>query len=264
MPKKWPTLKWICNAASIKVSNPYLTITEAICSTGRFSKEECKHRGLQMAVQRYCNNITSTETPPAYIAHPTANSNNESVASSLTPSTSTLFQPSTPNFSAKCFNIKRSTHFISTKIKKEFQIASWSKGNSKNIIANSATQSQQQEKNDAKKKALKEATVLYVASRQNGKKHKGAGKIAEAVNSVYGTSISGHMVMQYVANGMVGESPLKMGPDGGIQNDMFNFLLTVFETCVRMKQINGETNLKTTNLLSKHVNKTMKNLSNTT
>ncbi len=96
MPKKQPTPKWVQDAASIKVSNPNLMITQAMHATGQFSKEECKHRGLQMAVQRYCNNITSTETPPAYIAHPTANSNNESVASSLTPSTSMLFQPSMP------------------------------------------------------------------------------------------------------------------------------------------------------------------------
>ncbi len=111
---------------------------------------------------------------------------------------------------------------------------------------------------------MKEATLLYVAERQKGKKHKGAAKIAEAVNSVYGTSISGRTVMWYVAYGMVGEYPLKMGPDGGIQNEVFKLLLTAFETFVRMKQIKRETNLNTTNLLSKRVNKTMNNLSNMT
>ncbi len=82
---------------------------------------------------------------------------------------------------------------------------------------------------------MKEATLLYVAERQKGKKHKGAAKIAEAVNSVYGTSISGRTVMPYVTNGMMEESLLKMGPNGGIRNDVFKLLLTAFETFVRMK-----------------------------
>ncbi len=101
MPKKQPTPKRVRNAASVKVSIPNLMITQAMRATGQFSKEECKHRGLQIAIQWYCNEIASTEIPPAYIAHPTANSNNEPVTFSLTPSSFTLFQPSMPeNFMA--------------------------------------------------------------------------------------------------------------------------------------------------------------------
>ncbi len=50
-----------------------------------------------------------------------------------------------------------------------------------------------------------------------------------------------------------------MGPDRGVHNDMFKLLLTAFETLVRIKQINGERNLNTTNLLSQCVNNTMNN-----
>ncbi len=48
-------------------------------------------------------------------------------------------------------------------------------------------------RNYAKTKALKEATLLYKMERakmEKGEKHKGAGKIAEAVNENYKTSIS--------------------------------------------------------------------------
>ncbi len=97
---------------------------------------------------------------------------------------------------------------------------------------------------------MKDAILLYVAERQKDNKHRGAAKIAETVNITQTPVFLGHTVMPCVANGMVGQSPLKMGPDGGIQNDVFKLLLTAFETFVEINQINGETKFNTINLLS--------------
>ncbi len=98
---------------------------------------------------------------------------------------------------------------------------------------------------------------------EKGEKHKGACEIAEALNENYKTSITGQTVMRYVKNGMDGQSPLKMDPDGGVPHNVFKILLTAFETFIQIKQINGETNCNTQNLLSQCVNKTMNNISNT-
>ncbi len=48
---------------------------------------------------------------------------------------------------------------------------------------------------------MKEVTLLYKAVRakmEKGEKHKGTGKIVEAVNENYKTSIYGQTVMRYV------------------------------------------------------------------
>ena len=71
------------------------------------------------------------------------------------------------------------------------------------------------------------------------------------------------MVMRYVKKGMAGQSLLKMGPDGGVPCNVFKLLLTAFETFVQIKQINGETNCNTMNLLFQHIKKAMKNISTT-
>ncbi len=89
---------------------------------------------------------------------------------------------------------------------------------------------------------MKEAILLYMAKREKVKVHKEVSKIAETVNKTYKTSISGHTVMRHVETGMVGQSPLKMQPGGGIQKDVFKLQLTVFETFVRIKKINAESN----------------------
>ncbi len=46
-----------------------------------------------------------------------------------------------------------------------------------------------------------------------GEKRKGVGESSEAVNETYKNSVSNWTVLRYVTNGMVGQSPLKMGPD---------------------------------------------------
>lgn len=62
-------------------------------------------------------------------------------------------------------------------------------------------------KSDSKKKAMKEAILLYMAKREKVKVHKEVSKIAETVNKTYKTSISGHTVMRHIETGMAGQSP---------------------------------------------------------
>ncbi len=57
-----------------------------------------------------------------------------------------------------------------------------------------------------------------------GRKVQGAGKTA-VMNENYKTSVTGQTVMRYSANGKVGQSPLKMGPDGGVPCNVSKLLL---------------------------------------
>ncbi len=96
----------------------------------------------------------------------------------------------------------------------------------KNIIANTATLSQYQKRNNAKTKALNDVTLLYKVERvksEKGGKQKGVGKIAQAKNENYKTSVLGQMVMSNVTSGMVGQSPLKIGPGGSVPCNVFKF-----------------------------------------
>ncbi len=240
-------------------------MTQAMRATGQYSEHECKDRALQMAVRRHCKDITLAERPPTFIAHPTG-----TVASSLTPpsisqssTTDNLSWNKSTSINTSAFNPSES-HETRKKIRNS-KLPPGAKE-----IRKTSSQTQQhrvntKKRNNVKTKALKEATLLYKAERakmQKGEKYKGAGKIAEAVNENYKTSISGQTIMRYVENGMAGQSPLKMGPDGGVPRDVFKLLLTAFKT-VQIKQINGETNCNTTNLLSQRINKTMNNISTT-
>ncbi len=98
MPKKMPSPTRVQEVAYIMVSNPNLTITQAMHATGQYSKQEYKHRGLKMAVQCHCNKIIWTERPPIYTVHPAANLHNKTVISGLVPSTSTKSQTLMPEY----------------------------------------------------------------------------------------------------------------------------------------------------------------------
>ena len=95
---------------------------------------------------------------------------------------------------------------------------------------------------------------------ESSKKAKGADKIAEEVNKKYNTALSGQTIMRYVANGLIGVSPLKMGPDGGVPEEHFKFLLTTVETYIHFSQINVETSNNTVNQLTKCIDATMNNI----
>ncbi len=216
MPKKIPILKWIQVAASVKVSSPNLTMTQAMRATGQYSEHECKDRVLQMAVRRHCKEITLTERPPTFIAHPTTNFSHGTTVSSLT-------LPSSQSSTTDNFTLDESTSINPSSFNPlESHVTLKNRRNSNLLpgakeIRKTSLQTQQhrvntKKRNDAKTKALKEATLLYKAERvkmEKGEKHKGACKIAEN----YKTSITKQTVMRYVKNGMGEQSPLKMGPD---------------------------------------------------
>lgn len=104
---------------------------------------------------------------------------------------------------------------------------------------------------------------FYKAKRKKGKKQKGS-QNCRGIELNYKTTVVSQTVLAYVANGIAGKSLLKMGPDGDVPDDVFKLLLTSFKTFERMKQINGEMNCNTTNLLSQHMKKTINNMSNKT
>ncbi len=82
------------------------------------------------------------------------------------------------------------------------------------------------------------------------------------VNEKCNTNMSAQVIWYDDAEGRVRESQLKMGPNGGIPNDLLNILLSAFETCKWIKQINGESGNNRRNLISACVNNAMNNFSN--
>ncbi len=67
--------------------------------------------------------------------------------------------------------------------------------------------------------------------------------------------------MRYVADGQVEQPLLKMGPDGGIPNNVFKIIVSAFETSVRLNQLNRNTTKNTVNLMSSIRNQAMNNIS---
>ncbi len=68
---------------------------------------------------------------------------------------------------------------------------------------------------------LKETKIQLRAARKQRSNTKD-----QEVNKKYNTTLSGQTIMRYVANGLIGVSPLKMGPDGGVPDDHFRLLCT--------------------------------------
>ncbi len=266
MAKKRPVPRRVREAAAIKAANPNLTMTQCLCASGKYSETECKNKTLQMAVRRYCQELEPFENPPSIIVA----SSSATRVSNLTTSPSVSRSDSPPR-------LKDPPEVLTTTATSAASSSSARKRRNHNLapgakeIRFTAKQAQQNRVNnkkikDKKKEALKEATRMYAAERSNNPtenkgKGKGAVKIAEEVNKKYNTTLSGRTIMRYVANGMIGVSPLKMGPDGGVPEEHFKLLLLAVETYIRISQINGETSNNTATLLTKRINSTMNNIS---
>ncbi|KAL7548007.1 hypothetical protein ACHAWF_016320 [Thalassiosira exigua] len=91
-----------------------------------------------------------------------------------------------------------------------------------------------------RKKVHKRATLLYSEERKKGKDGMSAKKVAEAVKKSHGWAPSERTIQQYVNDGLTGTSPLKTGEQGYVPKYVFNTLAPVFESFVRIEQINGK------------------------
>ena len=58
------------------------------------------------------------------------------------------------------------------------------------------------------------------------------------INGKYGTGARIRTVQNYVISVVVGESPMKKGPDGIVPKDTYRFLAGAFELYVRIQQAN--------------------------
>ena len=68
----------------------------------------------------------------------------------------------------------------------------------------------------------KESTILYEKEKgiENGMS---AVQVAEYTNDKYETTINKMLIQQYVKDGIAGESPDRMGPDGSVSRSVFPF-----------------------------------------
>ncbi len=264
MRPKQPVPKRVREAAGIKIANPNLTVVQCLRACGKYTSQECQNRTLQMAVRRYCNKIQPPERPPSVINATSSSTRVSNLTQS--PSSSRSFSPprmkDPPEQNHSDTNEQNRSNSTSTSSKRK---------RNNNLphglkeIRLTAKQAQQKRVNnkkikDNKKEATKEATRMYAAEKDSNKKTKGAEKIAAEVNKKYNTTLSGRTIRRYVGNGMIGVSPLKMGPDGGVPDNHFKLLLTAFETYIRISQINGETFNNTANKLTTRVNATMNHI----
>ena len=92
---------------------------------------------------------------------------------------------------------------------------------------------------DDNKNATKADTKMYATEKpkSNGLS---AATVCNFVDDKYGTSINKYQVQKLVQQGIIGETPPKKGPDGGIPFHHFKHLVGAFETYVQVKQVNGE------------------------
>ncbi len=74
---------------------------------------------------------------------------------------------------------------------------------------------------------------------------------------MFNTAINARTVQHSVQHGIAGELPKKCGPNGGNQILDFKILLMTYESCVRIKQINAETDKNTHCRHAKHINNTI-------
>ena len=95
-------------------------------------------------------------------------------------------------------------------------------------IQRTSVQCQQERTNkkltrEVRKKAHKEAAILYEKEKgiENGMS---AAQVAEYINDKYGTAINKRSKQWYVKEGRAGESPDRMGPDGGVSRAIFPIL----------------------------------------
>ena len=66
-----------------------------------------------------------------------------------------------------------------------------------------------------------------------------AAQIAEYINDKYGTTINKRSIQRYVKEGRAGESPDRMGPDGGVSRAIFPILAWSFQSYVKINQLNA-------------------------
>ena len=64
-------------------------------------------------------------------------------------------------------------------------------------------------------------------------------QVAEYINNKYETSIIKRSIQWYVKEGRAGESPDRMGPDGGVFRAIFPILAWSFQSYVKINQLNA-------------------------
>ena len=68
---------------------------------------------------------------------------------------------------------------------------------------------------------------------------KSAEQFCNIINGKYGTSVRKRTVQKHVKIEIVGESPMKKDPYGGLPKDTYRLLAGAFESYVRIQQANG-------------------------
>ncbi len=160
MPKKRSIPKQVQNMASIKFSNPNLTIAQAMHATGQYSEQECKHSGFHVEDWHHCKDVSLSARLPMFIAHPTANSTNETITSRLMPPSTSIQSQSFmtkkfPTNSSASINQPKSPPTLrkrNSNLPREAKKTQ--KQHCKRIITESITT-----KKNVKKKVMKEATL---------------------------------------------------------------------------------------------------------
>lgn len=90
----------------------------------------------------------------------------------------------------------------------------------------------------AKKAAHNKATTIYSMELQKPERMS-AKQVSQLVLGEFGVEINAHIIQREIKEGLVGVSPKKMGPQGHFPSKTFDNLAIVFESYIKIMQLNG-------------------------
>ena len=119
-------------------------------------------------------------------------------------------------------------------------------------IRRTSKQAQQQRvidkaRNDTRKEAIKEATLLYAENKpkpMSDKTRLSAANVCKIINQKHGTNISTRHIQLCVQNNLVGASPPSKGPPGAFSNVVLKHLGDALLSYIQINQVNGDSKLR--------------------